>query len=511
MSAMLLHHAFERTARRIPDKLALVCGDQRVSYAQLQRRVNAVANALRDDGVAPGDRVLVMLENSIEFAVAVHAVVAAGAVFVPVSALTKAEKLAFIARDTRASAMLTHVSLAATWSPLLQDATTVSTCRVVGERNLLADDARVRPWPSSDASAEVGGPPRREDELAVLIYTSGTTGVPKGVMLTHLNIRSAWVAIQAYLGLREDDVIGLALPAAFSYGLNNLLMGLATGAAVVLDRWAAFPVKLADTLARERVTVFPGVPTLFTSLLGLQNLSRFDLGALRLITNAAAALPETHLQRLRSTFPRAALFSMYGMTECIRASYLPPDQVDARPGSVGLGMPNQEHWLVDEQGRRLPHGSTGELVVRGPHVMQGYWERPVETQERLKRGTVAGERVLHTGDLFRSDADGYLYFVSRKDDIIKTRGEKVSPREVENAIYQLEAVTGCAVVGVADDALGQAVKAYVTLRPGCGLGERDIVKHCLARLENYMAPKTVEIVDDLPRTESGKIRHASLR
>jgi acyl-CoA synthetase (AMP-forming)/AMP-acid ligase II len=288
-------------------------------------------------------------------------------------------------------------------------------------------------------------------------------------------------------------------------------MGLSLGATVVIERSAAFPVRLAQMLERERVTVFPGVPTLFASLLGLQDLADFDFSALRIVTNAAAALPEPHLRRLRALWPRARLFAMYGLTECVRASYLPPEEIDRRPGSVGRGLAHQTHWLADEDGSRLPAGATGELVVSGAHVSPGYWQRPVETAQRVGIDPATGARLLRTGDLFRSDADGYLYFVARRDDIIKTRGEKVAPREVENAIYQLDGVTGCAVVGVADDLLGQAVKAYVTLRPGCTLAERDIVKHCLARLENYMAPKHVEIVRELPRTDSGKIRHASLR
>jgi acyl-CoA synthetase (AMP-forming)/AMP-acid ligase II len=372
-------------------------------------------------------------------------------------------------------------------------------------------DARIRPWPAESVAGTGVAAARNEADLAALIYTSGTTGLPKGVMLTHLNMTSAWASVQEYLGLRESDVICLALPPVYSYGLYNLLMGLGLGATVVIERQAAFPLRLAQTLERERATVLPGVPTLFAALLGVAGLERMNLSALRIVTNAAAALPEAHVLRLRAVWPRAEIYLMYGLTECKRASYLPPALADARPDSVGRGMPNQEHWLIDEEGRRLPNGSTGELVVCGPHVMQGYWERPDETAQRLRDGPLLGQRVLHTGDLFRSDAQGFLSFISRRDDIIKTRGEKVAPREVENAIYLLPGVTGCAVVGIADAQLGQSVKAYVTLAEGSALNAREIIRHCLSRLESHMAPQSVDIVNELPRTESGKIRHASLR
>jgi acyl-coenzyme A synthetase/AMP-(fatty) acid ligase len=209
---------------------------------------------------------------------------------------------------------------------------------------------------------------------------------------------------------------------------------------------------------------------------------------------------------------------MYGMTECKRISYLPPEELERRPGSVGRGLPNQEHWLVDEAGQRLPHGGCGELVVRGSHVMRGYWRRPEETAQRLRpfAGTAGdgnrhGEHVLHTGDLFRTDDEGYLYFVARLDDIIKTRGEKVAPREVEEAIHQVPGVTACAVVGVPDPLLGEAVKAFVTLEAHATTSTRDIVRHCQATLESYMVPKHVDVVQALPVTESGKVRHAALR
>jgi acyl-CoA synthetase (AMP-forming)/AMP-acid ligase II len=202
---------------------------------------------------------------------------------------------------------------------------------------------------------------------------------------------------------------------------------------------------------------------------------------------------------------------MYGLTECKRVSYLPPQQLDVRPSSVGRGMPGVEVWLVDDAGRRLPPGSTGELVVRGPNVMQGYWRKPEETAERLRRDPVTGDTVLHSGDIFRTDAEGWLYFVARRDDIIKSRGEKVSPREVEDVLHRLPGVREAAVVGVADPLLGEAVKAYVVLAPGTSYTARDVIRHCLGFLESFMVPKHVEFVAVLPRTDTGKVTRVGLR
>lgn len=493
---MLLHEAFEATAAQMPAKTAVVCGDERVPYGELQRRVHALAAQLQDAGVAPGERVVLLLEGDVLYAVAVHAVLRAGAVFVPLTATTKAEKLAFVLNDTGASTLLADARLRGIWAEM--------PARCPQLRRVISTDAYA-------AAGERAPPAIIDQDLAAIIYTSGSTGTPKGVMLTHLNMVSSWRSVQTYLGLRADDVIGLALPPTFSYGLYHLLMGLGLGATVVLERQAAFPLRLAQGLERERVTVMPGVPTLFAALLDLPQRGAIDLSALRLVTNAAAALPTPLVQRVLEALPAAQLLLMYGMTECKRISYLPAEEVARRPGSVGRGMPNQQHWLVDADGRPLPLGATGELVVRGSHVMRGYWRRPEETAQRLRPGPIEGERVLHTGDLFRTDADGWLSFVSRLDDIIKTRGEKVAPREVEDVIHRLPGVAGCAVVGVPDEALGQAVKAYVVLRPGAAFTVRDVTRHCLSSLESHMAPKYVEFVNELPTTESGKIRHAALR
>ena len=508
---MLLHHFLEATTQQQPDKTALVCDGQRYSYVQIDRMATQLAGFLRHRGVQRGDRVAIFMDNSVETVIAVYAALKAGAVFMPVNPLTKQDKLAYLLNDSRASVLLTHAALQDAFNGALANNRSVHSCVVVGELRRAHTDPRVLPYANvAGANVELTDPGSIDQDLAAIIYTSGSTGDPKGVMLTHLNMVSAANSVSHYLGLQRDDVVLCVLPLAFDYGLYQVLMSFKLGATVVLERSFAFPVKVLEVMARERVTVLPGVPTIFSLLMGIKTLSQNDLGALRMITNTAAALSEQHILELRALFPQATLFSMYGLTECKRVTYLPPEQLDTRPTSVGRGMPNEEVWLVDETGQRLPNGSTGELVIRGSNVMRGYWEKPDETAKRLRPGPNPGEMVLYSGDIFRTDAEGYLYFVARRDDVIKSRGEKVSPREVENVLYGMEGVHEVAVVGVPDPVLGQAVKAFVALRPGFSYSEREVIKYCLGHLESFMAPKQVVFVDALPKTDTGKIKKTGL-
>jgi long-chain acyl-CoA synthetase len=238
-------------------------------------------------------------------------------------------------------------------------------------------------------------------------------------------------------------------------------------------------------------------------------LSKFDLSHLRYLTNTAAALPPSHIQQIRAKFAHATLYSMYGLTETKRTLYLPPEQLDVRPGSVGIAIPGTEVWLEDEQGKRLGPNQMGELVVRGGHVMRGYWEAPEATAKRYRPGPIPGERVCYSGDVFRMDEEGYLYFVGRKDDIIKSRGEKVAPKEIENVLYSLPGVVEAAVIGVPDPILGEAIKAFVVTNDS-RLAEKDVLHHCRAHLEDFMIPQVVEFRDALPKTTSGKIKKTDL-
>ena len=500
---MLVSAWLDESAARAPAAVALVCGERRVSYGELAARASACARGLAALGVQRGDRVVLHLDNDVETVVALFGVLAAGAAFVMVNPTTKEPKLRFVLENAGARAIVLPAAKAALVAgslPELRAVVTVGPAGTEGPRETVSFE---------DLLARHGGegapPPAPIDlDLAALLYTSGSTGEPKGVMLTHANVVAAIDSVAAYLRLTPDDVLFDVLPLSFGYGLTQLFSAVKTGARFVLDKGMVFPHVTLTRMAAEGVTGFAMVPTMAAVLLGL-DLSKYDLSRLRYVTNAGAALPTDHVRRFRAALPHVDLVLMYGQTECLRIAYLEPSQVDRRPDSVGFGMPNQEVFVLDEAGRPVPPGTPGELVVRGSHVMRGYWKLPEETRAKLRPGRFPGERVLHTGDLFRTDAEGYLYFVSRQDDIIKSKGEKVSPREVEDALFALPEVQEAAVVGVADPVIGQAVKAVLVLREGAALSAREVQRHCAQRLEDFMVPSIVEFREELPKTTTGKI------
>jgi amino acid adenylation domain-containing protein len=443
---MLVHQFLTATAARLPHKVALVCGKQRVTYAELDAMSNRLAHALVEGGVKRGDRVAIHLHNSVEAAVGIFGILKAGGTFVSINASTKLDKIKYILNNCRATALLLDERTVG-FGELLADVPSLVFGVACFAREK-ASHARLRTFEEIRETASPAPLPivNIDLDLACLVYTSGSTGEPKGVMCDHSNVDFATTSIITYLENREDDVVLGVLPLSFDYGLYQLLMVVKFGGTLVLERSFTYPALILQRIQEERITGFPGVPTVFAMLLQLDR-SAFDLSSLRYLTNTAAALPPSHIHDLRAAFPGTTLYSMYGLTETKRTLYLPPDQLDVRPGSVGVAIPGTEAWLEDENGRRLPFGETGELVVRGRHVMRGYWEAPEATARRYRPGPLPGERVCHSGDLFRTDLDGYFYFVGRQDDIIKSRGEKVAPKEVENVLHMLPGVMA-AVVGV---------------------------------------------------------------
>ena len=497
-----------RSASLLPEKIALVCGPRRLTYREIDDAANQLARGLQELGVSRGDRVVLHLENSVEAVISIFGVLRAGAAFVPVGSTVKSDKLSYILNDCEAVVLIVdqrgqqvaadalHRSLGVAATVVVGgggDAVTAAGFRVVPFLNLVVDPGR-----GAVSRPQVGA---IDLDLAALVYTSGSTGRPKGVMLTHVNVVAAATSISDYLGNTENDVILDVLPLSFDYGLYQVFLAFKVGARLILERSFVYRTVMLDLLEREGVTALPIVP-MMAVLLMRHDLSAYAL-SLRYLTNTGAVLPPAHIAALREQFPAVRIFSMYGLTECKRVSFLPPEEIDQRPTSVGKPMDNVEVYVADESGA-LRETGVGELVVRGSNVMQGYWRAPEDTARVLKPGRFPGEQLLYTGDLFHIDADGYMHFQGRLDDLIKSRGQRVSPKEVENVIYELPGVTAVSVVGVPDEMRGTCIKAFVCADLTEVLLEQQVLRHCAQRLEDFMVPKMVEFVDAIPRTESGK-------
>lgn len=509
---LLVQDFLHRSAERFPDKVALVADGKRLTYGEIDAAANRLANAMLEQGVTRGDRVAIFLNNSAEAVISIFAVLKAGAVFVVINHTTKIDKLAYILNNSRATGLIAEGQKRSMVHSAVEQAPSLRFAMLCGGKpaDAQTDGRPVLDFDTVQATYPASRPAQVniDVDLACLIYTSGSTGDPKGVMSDHSNVVFASTSITTYLKNVEDDVVLNISPLSFDYGLYQLIMTFQFGGRLVLERSFAYPAAILERIRAERVTGFPGVPTVYAMLLRM-DLSAYDLSSLRYLTNTAAALPPAHVLALGRKFPTATLYSMYGLTETKRTLYLPPEQLEKRPGSVGIAIPGTEVWLEDDAGNRVGYGKTGELVVRGRHVMRGYWEAPEATAKRFRPGPIPGERLCYSGDLFSTDTEGYLYFVARKDDVIKSRGEKVAPKEVENVLYSLPGVIEAAVIGVPDELLGQAIKAFVVL-DGVMLTEQAVIAHCKAHLEDYMIPKFVEFRTELPKTTSGKIKKTDL-
>lgn len=501
---MRLEDHLRNAAARHGGKTAVVAGGRRLSYAELSDLSDRFAASLTASGVTKGERVVVFMENGWEAAVAIFGIWKAGAVLCPLNPSAKAARLAYILGNCRAAAVIAQGRLASVVAEALKNAH--GPCQVVltAAHPALPQAALFDEYLAGAEALPEGKAGLSDDDLAAIIYTSGSTGEPKGVMMAHRNLDAAARSIVSYLGNTADDIMLSVLPISFGYGLSQVLTAAICGATLVLEKSFAFPYAVFERLRDERATGFPVVPSMIAMMLQMRDLDPAIFSSLRYMTSAAAPLPVAHLSKLSAFLPWVRFYSMYGQTECIRTTFLPPEELERHPGSVGVPIPNGDAYVVDAEGRRAAPGTTGELVVSGPHVMRGYWEDTEATARALRPDPETGGIRLHTGDLFSADADGFLTFVARRDDIIKSRGEKVAPKEVEMAIYGLPGVTEVLVVGIPDAVLGQAVKAIVVASDPA-LGEREVIRHCAKHLEDYMVPKSVEFVSMLPKTDTGKL------
>jgi len=502
----LLHEALQFSAARAGNatKVAVVVEGKPYTYGELLDQALRLSAALRKRGLTRGDRVAIYMDNTWPCVVSLYATLLAGGVFSIVNPQTKADKLEFILNDSGARILLTDGHLAKEFVPALplvrHPLAVIASGQLPAGQAIEAFDDVVRNSPAGFAAVDI-----IPLDLAALIYTSGSTGNPKGVMQTHQSMTFAAGSLIEYLRLSEQDRILCVLPLAFDYGLYQLLMTMQLGATLVLERSFTYPAQIFARMQEQSVTVFPGVPTIYAMLISSHGRTPLSFPSVTRVTNTAAALPDEFVVKLHEIFPNALIFKMYGLTECKRVSYLEPELADQKPGSVGRAIPGTEIYLLSPEGKPVPPGETGILYVRGPHVMVGYWNRPDLSDHMLKPGKLPGERVLCTQDFFRMDADGFLYFQGRSDDIIKTRGEKVSPVEVENALHSIAGVREAAIVGIPDPLLGEAIRAYVVVEPEANLNDKQLRVACAARLENFMVPKEFVFCAELPKTATGKV------
>lgn len=505
---MLLHQWLSRHASTAPDATAVIEPQGSISYGHLEQRANRVANALLRAGVRRGDRVVLALENGMPFVAAYFGILKAGAVVVPVAPGARNDRLEATLVDCEPAACIVNgATLAAVERATARDRMRLALVLEpsgTGEASRLAASSLNAVLEGEESAEPVV--PAGDRDLAAIIYTSGSTGEPRGVMLSHRNFVANARSIVQYLDLSARDRVMVVLPFYYVYGLSLLHTHIAVGGSLVLDNRFAFPNVVLASMAEHAVTGFAGVPSTFAILLHRSSLTGARLHALRYVTQAGGPMPPALLQQWLEHVPGVPFFVMYGATEAAaRLAYLDPSELRRRPGSIGRAIPGVELRVIADGGEEAKAGDVGEIVARGPNISPGYWNCPTETRERF------GPDGFRTGDLGFADADGYLYIVGRRHDIIKVGAHRVGAREIEDVLYEHPAIHEAAVVGEAHPLLGEAPVAHIALREGAGIDSAAVMAACRARLPEHKIPVRVVFHAELPKTGTGKIAKDALR
>ncbi|MFZ5979410.1 MAG: class I adenylate-forming enzyme family protein [Candidatus Zixiibacteriota bacterium] len=524
---MRLFDILTRGAALAPDNDAVVHGDRRIRYRELLVATAKLAEFLKQQDIAPGERVAVLYDNSIEYVIAFFAVTRAGYVVVPLDISLKPDKFKFILDDSEARILLIQPKFTRYIDTILGENSPVRL--VISERKLdltkldlrtallgeiLDKDQSSLTYEKLIEGIEETAPlqnlthknyPPTPHELAAIFYTSGSTGAPKGVMLSHRNLVSNTIATVEYLKLTGEDIIMVILPFYYIYGNSLLLTHLLVGGRLVIDNRFAFPQVILETMVKEKTTGLSGVPSNFMILLNFEGFRSDKLPNLRYLTQAGGAMAPKIIQNVINVFPDREIYIMYGQTEASpRVTWLPPEQLKNNIGSIGIPVPGVTVTLTDDDGNEVAPGKTGEITVSGDNVMLGYWHQAEEEEEVLRGGR------LFTGDLAYRDEKGFLFVVSRKKEIIKVGGNRVSAKEIEERILENEKVLEAAVVAVSDDVLGEAIKAVLVLKPGQSAHDKEIQDYIGAKLARHKIPKYVVFTRELPKYPSGKVKKKEL-
>lgn len=508
----LIDHLPRRVAEQQPDSIALTAGGRSITYAELEKQVVGVAHGLLALGLARGARIGVFLEKRFETVAACFGASRAGGVFVPINPILKPPQVAYILRDCNVRILITSAARLAGLGEQLAECPDLAHIVVVDETAAGGEvtGATVHAWPDLLLSPARAGYRVIDVDMAAILYTSGSTGRPKGVVLSHRNVVAGGKSVAEYLENHQGDTLLAALPLSFDAGFSQLTTAFHVGARVVLLNYL-LPNDVLTAIVHERVTGLTAVPPLWIQLTQLKWPATVT-DHLRYIANTGGRMPLETLRQLRAALPRTKPFLMYGLTEAFRATYLPPEEVDRRPDSIGKAIPNAEILVLRDDGTPCAPNEPGELVQRGALVGMGYWNDAEKTAERYRplpgreSGLVVPELAVFSGDTVRMDEEGFLYFIGRRDEMIKTSGYRVSPTEIEEVIYGTHRVGECAALGVAHPTLGQAIVVVATPKEGQGLDGQGLLADCRERLPVYMVPSRIDVrPGPLPRNPNGKI------
>ena len=489
-----------------PAKEALIDVDRSLTYKQLEAEITALSAYIQDQGVRPGDRVIVNMRKGIPEVVAMFAISMAGAVIVNVNAQLSFEQFCYIVENCGAKLAIVEPRTAEALATSTSTLPTLSRVVVYGKT---PDGKLFESWPSNNPSISANVVSRLDSELAMIIYTSGSTGKPKGVMLSHRNILAGARSVARYLKLREDDRILSVLPYSFDYGLNQLTTMMLMGGTVVHQN-TPLAAEIVRSLNKYSITGLAAVPPLWNQIVRLLKENNNTLPSLRYITNSGGKISPAVLELMPDVFPDVNIYLMYGLTEAFRSTYLSPEKFHNKKGSIGKAVPGAEIYVIKHgEGVIMRPGEPGELVHRGPFVSMGYWGLPEETSRAIRPCSelahiIGDEPVVYSGDTVKLDEDGDIWFIGRNDGLIKTSGFRLSPEEVEDVIYRSSMVGDVVAFGVPHEELGEAVHIAVTLLSD--FAKQDLVKYCSRSMPHYMIPKNIYVwPGDMPKTSSGKL------
>ena len=517
----LVHNFLENSAELHPGKNALFAFEKWHTFGELNERANRLARLLVRQGLKRGDRAALFIENSMEYVATYYAVLKAGGITVALNTDSTADDVGYIAGDCGVRYLITNRKLLRTVESLCRGLSSgkYGTLRSSLERIFVwSGGERIEIEGSRIEVVALPGPMETESpgspdvrlidlDIASIVYTSGSTGKPRGAVLSHLNIVANTRSIVEYLALTSEDRIMVVLPFYYIYGKSLLNTHFAVGGSVVVDNRFMYPNVILQTMNDQEVTGFAGVPSTFTILLSRSSLKSQKFRTLRYVTQAGGPMAPAIQREVAEVFAPARLFVMYGATEAsARLSYLDPDHLPRKWGSIGKAIPNVDLFVADERGAPLPVGQEGEIVARGSNMMSGYWNHPEETEKVLRNG------LYYTGDIGRMDDEGFIFVVGRSKDMIKIGGNRVSAKEIEEALYEHPGIHEAAVIGIPDDVLGEAPKACIVLKSGyCGNIEEELNAFLKEHLALYKIPKCYEIRESLPKNESGKIQKLKLK